>query len=74
MDQGTIGALVSSRAIVRHPANPILSSADVPYRSTLVFNPGVTKFERRYVMAFRNDFCPAGCKVTFRSAILKSQQ
>lgn len=56
MTQTPIGELVSSPAIARHPANPILTSHDVPYRSTLVLNPGVTKFEGRYVMAFRNDY------------------
>ena len=52
----SIGELISSPVIARHPENPILTSGDVPYRSTLVFNPGVTKYEGRYVMAFRNDY------------------
>ena len=39
----------------RHPANPILSAADVPYRATLVFNAGVAKLAGRYAMVFRND-------------------
>lgn len=50
-----IGELRSSAVITRHPGNPVLTSKDVPYPSTLVFNPGVTKFEGRYVMVFRND-------------------
>jgi beta-1,4-mannooligosaccharide/beta-1,4-mannosyl-N-acetylglucosamine phosphorylase len=54
--QVPIGDLVSSLVVRRHPANPILTSADVPYPSTLVFNPGVTRYEGRYVMAFRNDY------------------
>jgi beta-1,4-mannooligosaccharide/beta-1,4-mannosyl-N-acetylglucosamine phosphorylase len=41
--------------IKRHPANPVLSREDVPYPTTLVFNAGVTKFNGRYVMVFRND-------------------
>lgn len=56
MSQVLIGDLISSSVVRRHPTNPILTSADVPYASTLVFNPGVTKYEGRYVMAFRNDY------------------
>ena len=45
------------RSIVRrHPSNPVLSAEDVPYKATLVFNAGVTKFQGRYVMVFRNDY------------------
>ena len=51
-----IGDLVSSPVITRHPENPVLTSEDVPYPSTLVFNPGVTKWAGRYAMAFRNDY------------------
>jgi len=43
-------------AIVRHPANPILSAKDAPYRATLVFNAGIAKFQGKYVMVFRNDY------------------
>ena len=42
-------------AIRRHPANPILSAKDVPYKATLVFNAGVCRFQGKYVMVFRND-------------------
>lgn len=42
--------------IHRHRVNPVLSAADVPYDSTLLFNAGVTKFRGRYVMVFRNDY------------------
>jgi beta-1,4-mannooligosaccharide/beta-1,4-mannosyl-N-acetylglucosamine phosphorylase len=56
VSQALIGDLVSSSVVHRHPANPLLIGADVPYPSTLVFNPGVTKYEGRYVMAFRNDY------------------
>ena len=35
---------------------PILSSADMPYESLLVFNAGVTKFNGKYYMVFRNDY------------------
>lgn len=51
-----IGPLKSSSAIKRYPHNPILSSKDVPYRSLLVFNAGVTKYRGKYIMVFRNDY------------------
>ena len=52
----TIGELKSSPVMTRHSANPLLTAEDVPYKPALVFNPGVTKYEGRYVMAFRNDY------------------
>ncbi len=48
--------LTSSPLIHRHLANPILSPQDVPYHPLLVFNVGVTRFQGRYIMAFRNDY------------------
>ncbi|RXZ83020.1 glycosidase [Paenibacillaceae bacterium] len=51
-----IDKLVSSDIITRHPANPILDAARVPYPTALVFNAGVTKFNGKYVMVFRNDY------------------
>ncbi len=42
-------------ALVRHPSNPVLSAADIPFDASLVFNAGVCKFQGRYVMVFRND-------------------
>ena len=50
------GPLTSSPVIHRHPANPLLSAQDVPYEALLVFNAGVTKYQGRYVMVFRNDY------------------
>ena len=52
----TIGELQSSPLIHRHPANPVLSAKDVPYQAALIFNAGVTKYQGRYVMVFRNDY------------------
>jgi beta-1,4-mannooligosaccharide/beta-1,4-mannosyl-N-acetylglucosamine phosphorylase len=46
----------TSPVIHRHPLNPILSAKDIPFPATLVFNAGVTKFQGRYVMAFRDDY------------------
>lgn len=39
----------------RHPDNPLLTSKDVGYPSSLVFNAGIVKYQGRYVMVFRND-------------------
>ncbi len=41
--------------IIRHPANPVLSAADIPYPATQIFNAGVARHQGRYVMVFRND-------------------
>jgi beta-1,4-mannooligosaccharide/beta-1,4-mannosyl-N-acetylglucosamine phosphorylase len=45
----------TKQVIQRHPANPILTAADVPYPACLVFNAGATRFRGQYVMVFRND-------------------
>jgi beta-1,4-mannooligosaccharide/beta-1,4-mannosyl-N-acetylglucosamine phosphorylase len=55
-----VGELKSSPSIQRHPDNPILSPADVPYHPLLAFNVGVARFQGRYVMAFRNDYGQPG--------------
>ncbi len=46
----------SSPVITRYAGNPVLSPKDVPYPSGQVFNAGVTKWQGRYVMVFRNDW------------------
>ena len=51
-----IGDLHSSPVITRHPANPVLAAEHVPYQAGLIFNAGVTRFQGRYVMVFRNDY------------------
>lgn len=51
-----IGKLTSSPVIQRYPGNPILSRHNVPYPAMLVFNAGVTKYQGKYVMVFRNDY------------------
>lgn len=50
------GKLKSSDCIKRSPYNPVLSAKDIPYASALIFNAGVTKFNGKYVMVFRNDY------------------
>jgi beta-1,4-mannooligosaccharide/beta-1,4-mannosyl-N-acetylglucosamine phosphorylase len=42
--------------VEKSPNNPILTKSDVPYPAELIFNAGVTKFNGRYVMVFRNDY------------------
>lgn len=54
-DEPIPGELHSSPVIRRFEGNPVLTSTDVPYRTDLVLNAGVTKFEGKYVMVFRND-------------------
>lgn len=46
------------QTLSRHPANPILAPERIPYPASLVFNAGVTKYQGRYVMVFRNDHGP----------------
>src|ERR1051325_9355223 len=54
-EEPQVGRLTSSPVITRCASNPILKAADVPYKSDLVLNAGVTRFKGRYVMVFRND-------------------
>lgn len=42
--------------LTKYSGNPVLSKEAVPFASQLVFNAGVTKFQGKYVMAFRNDY------------------
>ena len=35
---------------------PILTRNDVPYEASLVFNAGVTKYQGKYIMIFRDDY------------------
>ncbi|WP_413371771.1 glycoside hydrolase family 130 protein [Paenibacillus taichungensis] len=56
MNSPYIGKLASSSVIKRYLNNPILDASCVPYPTALVFNAGVTKFNGKYVMVFRNDY------------------
>jgi beta-1,4-mannooligosaccharide/beta-1,4-mannosyl-N-acetylglucosamine phosphorylase len=56
MKKTVIGELKSSNVITRYNKNPILTAKDIPYNAALIFNAGVTKYEGKYVMAFRNDY------------------
>ena len=55
MQDNIIGKLTSSSVIKRYEGNPILKASDVPYKTDLVLNAGVTKFQGKYIMVFRND-------------------
>lgn len=47
---------MTAPCIKRCPSNPVLTAVDIPYESSLIFNAGVTKFNGKYVMVFRNDY------------------
>jgi beta-1,4-mannooligosaccharide/beta-1,4-mannosyl-N-acetylglucosamine phosphorylase len=40
----------------RHPENPILHPGNMPFEASLVFNPGVVRFNGRYLMVFRYEY------------------
>lgn len=56
MSYPQLGRLTSAPCIKRHPVNPILTKAQVPYECSLTFNAGIAKYKGQYVMVFRNDF------------------
>lgn len=47
---------LKSAPFVTKRVQPVLTRADIPYHATLIFNAGVTKFNGKYVMTFRNDY------------------
>jgi predicted GH43/DUF377 family glycosyl hydrolase len=48
--------LTSSPLVKRYNGGePVLSAKDIPYPADCVFNAGVTKFQGKYVMVFRDD-------------------
>ncbi|MCL6458988.1 MAG: glycoside hydrolase family 130 protein [Gorillibacterium sp.] len=55
MNPTVIGKLTSIPSVTRYAGNPVLTAGQVPYPTALVFNAGVTKFQGKYVMVFRND-------------------
>ena len=46
-----------SSSCIRKLDHPVLTKDDVPYNARLIFNAGVTKYNGKYVMVFRNDYC-----------------
>lgn len=49
-------SFTTSPFVKRHVENPVLTCQQIPYQSELVFNAGVTRYQGKYVMAFRNDY------------------
>ena len=45
-----------SSGVIHKLDRPVLTRHDVPYNAALVFNAGVTKFNGKYIMIFRNDY------------------
>lgn len=45
-----------SSSVIKKLEKPVLTRFDVPYKTALVFNAGVTKYNGKYVMVFRNDY------------------
>jgi len=46
---------MTAPCIKRCQKNPVLTANDIPYDASLIFNAGITKFNGKYVMVFRND-------------------
>jgi predicted GH43/DUF377 family glycosyl hydrolase len=44
---------INNDVFVRHPGNPIITAADLPYRANTVFNAGVTQFEDETLLLLR---------------------
>lgn len=51
-----LSPLLKSSPVLRKLEKPILTKDDMPYPASLIFNAGVTKFDGKYVMVFRNDY------------------
>ena len=51
-----MNSIWKSSEIIKKLDRPVLTPSAIPYKATLVFNAGVTKFGGKYVMAFRNDY------------------
>ncbi len=45
-----------SNEVIKKLDKPVLTRKDIPYNAALVFNAGVTKYNGKYVMVFRNDY------------------
>ena len=45
-----------SSKVLKKLEKPVLTRHDIPYSAALVFNAGVTKYNGKYIMMFRNDY------------------
>ena len=48
--------MYTSSDVIKKLDRPILSHKDRPYNAALIFNAGVTKYNGKYLMMFRNDY------------------
>ncbi|MEM6332265.1 MAG: glycoside hydrolase family 130 protein [Planctomycetota bacterium] len=48
--------MAATSPLTRHPSNPLLIAELAPFPCDLLFNAGVTRFDGRYAMVFRNDY------------------
>lgn len=53
---GIVTPILKSASCLKKLPKPILTTSEMPYESALVFNAGVTKFNGKYIMVFRNDY------------------
>ena len=47
---------IQPSCIKKYSGNPVLSPKDIPYEAAQIYNAGVTKFNGKYVMVFRDDY------------------
>ena len=45
-----------SSDFIKKLERPVLTYKDIPYKAALIFNAGVTKWNGKYIMVFRNDY------------------
>ena len=48
--------LTQCAKVKKSQCNPLIQPSMIPFESTLTYNAGITKFQGRYVMLFRNDY------------------
>lgn len=48
--------ILKSADCIKKAEKPILTKNDIPYEAEFIFNAGVAKVNRKYVMVFRNDY------------------
>lgn len=48
--------MYATSKVIRKLDHPVLTRKDIPYNAALIFNAGVTKYNGKYVMVFRNDY------------------
>lgn len=48
--------MYKSSDVIKKLDKPVLTYKDMPYNAALIFNAAVEKYNRKYVMLFRNDF------------------